>query len=167
MKSLLRFRKSSERGNSSHGWLDSWHTFSFAGHYNPKFNNFGPLRVINEDTVKSSQGFGTHSHSKYEIWSYVVSGELKHKDSMGNLEIIKRGDVQFTSSGTGISHSEFNNSDKDPVHFLQIWASPNRISKPEYQTGHFTDAQKRNKLCLIVSPEKNQSKGKIQKRGKK
>ena len=128
--------------------------FSFADYHSPKYNNFGALRVINEDRVEAEEGFGTHSHSQYEIWSYVVSGELTHRDSMGNTETIKRGDVQFTSAGTGISHSEFNHSkQKKQVHFLQIWATPDRVDKPAYQTAHFGDEQKRNQLCPIVTPE--------------
>jgi len=147
-------RKSSERGSANHGWLNSYHTFSFSSYYDPKFANFHSLRVINEDRVSPSEGFGTHGHSNAEIFSYVVSGALSHRDSIGNKEILKRGEVQFTSAGTGISHSEFNGSDTDYVHFLQIWVRPRANGlKPNYQTRNFSDSEKHGKLRLIVSPD--------------
>ncbi|KAF2420521.1 RmlC-like cupin [Tothia fuscella] len=139
------------RGMADHGWLYSFHTFSFASYYNPKFESFGPLRVINEDRVEKTTGFGTHSHAEFLIWSYIVDGELEHKDSMGNLEKLRRGEVQFTSAGTGIRHSEYNRNKEEDVHFLQIWAKPNvRGLKPSYHTRKYTDEQKTNKLVRIV-----------------
>lgn len=141
----------SERGHADHGWLYTFHTFSFASYYNPKFQSYGPLRVINEDRVEAGTGFGTHSHAEFLIWSYIVNGELEHKDSMGNLEILKRGDVQFTSAGTGIRHSEYNRNNERDNHFLQIWAKPNvRGLKPSYTTRNFTDEMKKDKLVRII-----------------
>ncbi|KAF9635629.1 Pirin [Lasiodiplodia theobromae] len=140
-----------ERGHADHGWLYTYHTFSFASYWSPEHESFGPLRVINEDRVAPGTGFGTHSHAEFLIWSYVVGGELEHKDSMGNLEYLHRGDVQFTSAGTGIRHSEYNRNNKDEVHFLQIWAKPavSRL-KPSYTTRTFPDELKLNKLCRIM-----------------
>jgi quercetin 2,3-dioxygenase len=139
------------RGHANHGWLNSFHSFSFASYYSPKYNGYGPLRVINEDRVQRGTGFGTHPHREFLIWSYIVSGELEHKDSLGNLEILKRGDVQFTSAGTGIRHSEYNRNDKVDNHFLQIWAKPNVSGlKPEYVTRTFSDAQKTNTLVRVL-----------------
>ncbi|KAJ3106689.1 hypothetical protein HDU97_005841 [Phlyctochytrium planicorne] len=128
-------RKSKDRGAADHGWLDSKHTFSFAGYYDRRFQGFGPLRVLNEDKVAPVNGFGAHPHREYEIFSYIVSGFLQHRDSMGNVETLPRGSVQFTSAGTGIMHSEMNNSRDTPVHFLQLWAKPNAQKlKPSYAT---------------------------------
>lgn len=140
-----------QRGHADHGWLYTYHTFSFASYWSPDHESFGPLRVINEDRVAPGTGFGTHSHAEFLIWSYVVKGQLEHKDSMGNLEYLHRGDVQFTSAGTGIRHSEYNRNKKDEVHFLQIWAKP-AISRltPSYTTRTFPDELKLNKLCRIV-----------------
>jgi len=141
----------SQRGHADHGWLYTFHTFSFASYFNPKFQSYGPLRVINEDRVEAGTGFGTHSHAEFLIWSYIVNGELEHKDSMGNLEILKRGDVQFTSAGTGIRHSEYNRNSEKDNHFLQIWAKPNvRGLKPSYTTRNFTDEMKQDKLVRII-----------------
>ncbi|KAF2502780.1 RmlC-like cupin [Lophium mytilinum] len=141
----------SARGHSDHGWLYSFHTFSFASYYNQEHGSFGPLRVINEDRVEKGTGFGTHSHAEFLIFSYIVSGVLEHKDSLGNLENLKRGEVQFTSAGTGISHSEYNRNKDDECHFLQIWAKPNKKGlKPHYQTKKFTDEQKQDKLVRIM-----------------
>ncbi|KAG9004022.1 hypothetical protein FRB94_002731 [Tulasnella sp. JGI-2019a] len=149
----LVLRPNNERGNADHGWLKTFHTFSFANYWAPQFQKFGALRVINEDRVEPSQGFGTHPHREMEIFSYIVAGELEHKDSMGNLEILKRGDVQMTSAGTGIRHSEYNRNSKEQVHFLQIWVQPNRSSlQPKYFNRHFTDAEKTDKLLEIVAP---------------
>ncbi|GAB7342369.1 hypothetical protein MBLNU457_g0587t1 [Dothideomycetes sp. NU457] len=140
-----------KRGHADHGWLYTYHTFSFANYYDPSYESFGPLRVINEDRVERGTGFGTHSHAEFLIWSYIVSGELEHKDSMGNLEKLRRGEVQFTSAGTGIRHSEYCRNEEEDVHFLQIWAKPNvRGLKPSYKTQKYTDEQKQDKLCRIM-----------------
>jgi len=147
----IRVRKSLERGHANHGWLNSYHTFSFASYYDPKFPGFSNLRVINEDRVSANRGFGLHPHEDFEIFSYIVSGSLKHNDSMGNEEILKRGEVQFTSAGSGIAHSEVNPSKTEPVHFIQIWVEPWAEGlKPSYHTMKFTDDEKRNKLVPIV-----------------
>ncbi|KAK4990512.1 hypothetical protein LTR66_006785 [Elasticomyces elasticus] len=139
------------RGHADHGWLYTFHTFSFASYHNPKFESYGPLRVINEDRVEKGTGFGTHSHSEFLIWSYIVNGELEHKDSMGNLENLRRGEVQFTSAGTGIRHSEYNRNKEEDVHFLQIWAKPNvRGLKPSYCTRKYPDSMKEDKLLRIM-----------------
>ena len=149
----IRPRLSQERGHSEHGWLNSYHTFSFGVTYDPQFDGFGSLRVINEDRVEGGKGFGRHPHRDFEIFSYVVSGKLKHDDSLGNSEILTRGDVQFTSTGSGISHSEFNGDAKEYVHFLQMWVKPHtRGLPPGYQTKRFTDDDKRNQLRLLISP---------------
>jgi len=150
--SKIEVRKSENRGHADHGWLNTYHTFNFADYHDPKFESFGCLRVINEDRVLAGKGFGTHSHREFDIFSYVISGELEHKDSMGNLETIHRGEVQFTCAGTGISHSEFNRNPTQTVHFLQIWVSPATHGlKPYYKTMNFTDEQKKGKLVKIVS----------------
>ncbi|KAL6708092.1 hypothetical protein ACN47E_003526 [Coniothyrium glycines] len=139
------------RGHADHDWLYSYHTFSFASYYDPRHESWGPLRVINEDRVKPGTGFGTHSHAEFLIFSYIVNGTLEHKDSMGNLENLKRGEVQFTSAGTGISHSEYNRNRDNEVHFLQIWAKPNKRGlKPHYETKTFTDEEKADKLVRIM-----------------
>jgi redox-sensitive bicupin YhaK (pirin superfamily) len=141
----------SARGAADHDWLFSFHTFSFASYHDPRHASFGPLRVINEDRVKPGTGFGTHSHSEFLIFSYIVNGTLEHKDSMGNLENLKRGEVQFTSAGTGIRHSEYNRNKEEEVHFLQIWAKPNKSKlQPHYETKKFTDEQKADKLVRIM-----------------
>jgi redox-sensitive bicupin YhaK (pirin superfamily) len=149
----LLFRPSEKRGGSDHGWLRTFHTFSFADYYDPRFENFGALRVINEDRVAPSTGFPTHPHREAEIFSYILSGELSHKDSMGHVETMKAGDVQMTSGGRGIRHSEYNDHKKDEVHFLQIWALPYaRNLEPKYYTRHYSDADKTDKLAHIVAP---------------
>jgi quercetin 2,3-dioxygenase len=150
----MEIRRSDERGHAQHGWLDSFHSFSFADYHDPQHMGFGPLRVINEDRVQPGQGFGTHGHRDMEIISYVLEGGLAHKDSMGNGSVIRPGDVQRMSAGTGVRHSEYNASDRDPVHFLQIWIEPNvRNAPPGYEERHFDAASKRGKLRLIASPD--------------
>ena len=145
-------RSSSSRGHAHLGWLNSYHTFSFANYYDPRYQQFHALRVINEDRVKPGRGFGEHPHSNFEIFSYVVRGALRHTDSMGNRESLGRGSVQFTSAGSGIEHAEYNDSDKEMVHFLQIWVKPNKSGlKPRYSTKQFSDQDKLNQLRLIVS----------------
>jgi quercetin 2,3-dioxygenase len=148
-----------ERGHADHGWLYTFHTFSFAMYRAPKHSSFGPLRVINEDRVEKGTGFGTHSHADFLIWSYVVSGELEHRDSMGNLETLRRGDVQFTRAGSGISHSEYNRNDTTDNHFLQIWARPDKRGyEPLYITKTFSDEEKTDKLVRIVESRKRWGK---------
>jgi quercetin 2,3-dioxygenase len=148
-------RRSAERGFADHGWLKSFHTFSFADYFDPEHVEFGPLRVINEDRVQAGAGFGTHSHRDMEIVSYVLSGELAHKDSMGNGSIIRPGDVQRMSAGSGVRHSEFNPNSTEPVHFLQIWIQPaERNIEPSYEEKRFAADEKRGRLRLIVSPDR-------------
>ena len=148
-------RRSNERGFADHGWLKSFHTFSFADYFDPEHVEFGPLRVINEDRVAGGAGFGTHGHRDMEIISYVLEGELAHKDSMGNGSTIRPGDVQRMSAGTGVRHSEFNPNPKVPVHFLQIWVQPAaRNIEPSYEEKRFSAREKRGRLRLIVSPDR-------------
>ena len=150
-------RRSNERGQADHGWLKSFHSFSFADYFDPQHVEFGPLRVINEDRVQPGGGFGTHSHRDMEIISYVLSGELAHKDSLGNGSVIRPGDVQRMSAGSGIRHSEVNPSSREPVHFLQIWIQPNAFSiAPSYEEKRFPDAEKRGQLRLVASPDRAQ-----------
>jgi quercetin 2,3-dioxygenase len=151
---MLEVRRSEERGFADHGWLRSYHSFSFADYFDPTHIQFGPLRVINEDRVAPECGFGTHGHRDMEIISYVLSGELAHRDSIGNGSIIRRGDVQRMSAGSGVQHSEFNPSTTEPVHFLQIWIQPNvKGIAPSYEEKHFSTAEKRGRLRLIASPD--------------
>ena len=151
---MLQIRKSNTRGQANHGWLNSQHTFSFANYYDPRYTSFGPLRVINEDKVIGGQGFGTHSHSNMEIVSYVLGGALEHKDSMGTGSVLRYGDVQRMSAGSGVSHSEFNHSQTETVHFLQIWLFPEVEGiPPSYEETHFTPESKRGQLRLIVSED--------------
>jgi len=151
---MLQVLKNSQRGAADHGWLQSNHSFSFGHYYNPEQMGFGPLLVINEDRVQPARGFGTHSHENMEIISYVLSGALEHKDSMGNGSVIRYGDVQRMSAGTGVSHSEFNHSSTERVHFLQIWINPNVTGiTPSYEEKHFDAASKANQLRLIASQD--------------
>jgi hypothetical protein len=154
---MNEIRRSQERGFADHGWLKSFHTFSFADYFDPEHVEFGPLRVINEDRVQAGAGFGTHGHRDMEIISYVLSGELAHKDSMGNGSTIRPGDVQRMSAGSGVRHSEFNPSHSDGTHFLQIWIQPDKANiEPSYEEKRFAAAEKRGHLRLIVSPDREQ-----------
>ncbi|MGB5596927.1 MAG: pirin family protein [Crocosphaera sp.] len=149
---MITVRRSQERGIKNFGWLDTRHSFSFGQYYDPQYMGFGTLRVINEDKVQPGTGFGTHPHHDMEIITYIIQGALEHKDSMGNGSIIRPGDVQRISAGTGIKHSEFNPSSTDLVHLLQIWIVPHTQDlTPSYEQKHFLPTEKQGKLCLIAS----------------
>jgi redox-sensitive bicupin YhaK (pirin superfamily) len=153
----MQIRASQDRGHANHGWLDSYHSFSFARYYDPNWMGFSVLRVINEDVIAPAQGFGMHSHDNMEIITYVLQGNLAHKDSLGNTEVICQGHVQRMTAGTGITHSEFNASDAEPVHLLQIWILPNQQGlPPSYEDKFFEDAQKQNQWCLLASEKGEQ-----------
>jgi redox-sensitive bicupin YhaK (pirin superfamily) len=149
---MIETRLGKDRGHARHGWLDSFHSFSFAGYHDASHMGFGPLRVINEDRVQPGMGFGSHSHRDMEIISYVLAGALAHRDSLGNGSVIRPGDVQRMSAGTGVTHSEYNASDREPVHFLQIWIEPDRLGvAPGYEEKNFDAASRRGRLRLIAS----------------
>jgi redox-sensitive bicupin YhaK (pirin superfamily) len=151
---MLQLRKSLDRGYADHGWLKSFHSFSFAGYHDPQFMGWGNLRVINEDRVAAGMGFGKHSHRNMEIISYVLSGELAHQDSIGNVESIPPGDVQRMSAGSGVTHSEFNHAKDQTTHFLQIWIEPNVLEiEPSYEQRTIPLLDKQGKLRLVASPD--------------
>lgn len=151
---MIHIRKSNERGHANHGWLDTHFTFSFADYYDPKHVHFRTLRVMNDDRVAGGGGFPTHPHRDMEIVTYVLEGALEHRDSMGNGSVIKPGDIQYMSAGTGVTHSEFNASETEPVHLYQIWMFPEKQGfRPAYGQKNFTEDEKRGKLRLLVSPD--------------
>ena len=151
---MTELRRAAQRGHARHGWLESYHSFSFADYYDPRHMGYGPLRVINEDRVQPGTGFGTHGHRDMEIITYVLAGALAHRDSMGNASTIVPGDVQRMSAGTGVRHSEYNADPSSVTHFLQIWIEPNLAGvAPGYEQKRFGEADKRARLALVVSPD--------------
>ena len=156
---MIYVRKAEERGHANHGWLDSWHTFSFADYHDANFMGFSALRVINEDVIDGGQGFGTHPHKDMEILTYVLSGTVEHQDSMGNKEQIPTGEFQIMSAGTGVRHSEYNASDKDPLHLYQIWIIPERKGiEPRYAQRRFEDVKGRQ---FVLSPDEREGSLKV------
>jgi redox-sensitive bicupin YhaK (pirin superfamily) len=152
--SMLALRRADDRGHADHGWLDSYHTFSFGGYYDPRHMGVSNLRVINDDTVAPGGGFATHGHNDMEIISYVLEGALEHQDSMGNGSVMRPGDVQRMCAGTGVTHSEYNHSTSEPVHFLQIWLQPNAVGvEPSYDQRHFPIEERNGRWVLLVSPD--------------
>jgi quercetin 2,3-dioxygenase len=159
---MIRIHKSEQRGHADHGWLDSRFTFSFADYYDPEHIHFRTLRVMNDDRIAGGGGFPTHPHRDMEIVTYVLEGALEHKDSMGTGSVIRPGDVQYMSAGTGVAHSEFNASNKEPVHMYQIWMFPDKKNyAPTYDQKHFSAEEKRGKLRLVVSPDGREGSVKI------
>lgn len=151
---MIEVRRSQDRGHADHGWLESHHTFSFADYYDPAFTHFGLLRVINQDEVAPGQGFQTHGHKDMEIVSYVLDGVLEHRDSMGNGSQMRPGEVQLMSAGSGVTHSEFNASESDTLHFLQMWVFPkDKGTTPRYEQRAYSEAERRGTLRLVVSPD--------------
>lgn len=151
---MLTIRHAEDRGHANHGWLDTWHTFSFSSYYDPAHMGISNLRVINDDRIAPGGGFPTHGHRDMEIVTYVLEGALEHKDSMGNGSVIRPGEVQYMAAGSGVRHSEYNASGSEPVHLLQIWLMPNRSGvEPRYAQERFPAEAKRNRLALLVSPE--------------
>lgn len=149
---MIKIKRSTDRGYADHGWLKSFHSFSFANYYDPSAMNFSALRVINDDVIAPTRGFGQHPHNNMEIFTYVLNGNLEHKDTLGTGAVIKAGDIQLMSTGSGVEHSEFNPSDSEAVHLLQIWIMPNQKNKePTYQQEHFPVESKLNRLKLVVS----------------
>ena len=160
---MLKLRRAEDRGHANHGWLDTHYTFSFADYYDPRSMGFGALRVINDDTVAPGAGFPPHSHRDMEIITYVLEGAVQHQDSMGNGSIIKPGEVQRMSAGTGVTHSEYNASKTEPLHLLQIWILPSRSGLPTgYEQKYFGDAEKRGRLRLVASPDGTDGSVRIQ-----
>ncbi len=164
---MITFRPAQERGYADHGWLQSWHSFSFAGYYDPAHMGWGNLRVINEDWIAPGKGFGMHGHRDMEIITYVLAGDLAHQDSMGNAASILPSEVQRMSAGTGVQHSEFNHAVGETTHLLQIWIEPDqRGVTPSYEQKTFTDADKRGRLCLLASPDGAQGSVRIHARAR-
>ena len=155
---MITLRRSADRGHADHGWLDARHTFSFASYFDPEFMQWGSLRVLNQDRIQGGGGFPRHPHQDMEIVTVVLEGELRHEDSMGNGSVIRPGDVQYMSAGTGVTHSEFNASENEPLHLLQMWVVPARTGgEPRYDQRHFTPAERQGRLALAAGPASDTS----------